>query len=132
LEGRVVFANRRAAELIGFTEGNSHNRPLSSLLTAEGAGEVMSRLETPRTGHQVDDVFETELVRRDGSRIWVEANGVSVLKDGQISGRLVVVRDITARRRTEAALREASQRLQAIVDASPVAMSAIDEAGRVL
>ncbi len=132
LEGRVVFANRRAAELTGYTEAESYNRPLSSFLTSEGAAEVVSRLEAVRTGHQVDARFETELVRRDGSRIWVEANGVSVVKGGQVSGRLVVVRDITGRRLAEAALRETSQRLQAIVDASPVAISAIDKAGRVL
>ncbi len=132
LEGCVVFANRRGAELTGYTEAEFHNRPLSSFLTPEGAVEAVSRLEATRTSHEVDRFFETELVRRDGSRIWVEANVANVLKDGQISGRLAVVRDITARRQAEAALRQTSQRLQAVVDASPVAISVVDEAGRVV
>jgi PAS domain S-box-containing protein len=132
LEGRVVFTNPRAAELTGYTETESHNRPITSFLTTEGAAAEASRLETARTGGHVDPFLEMELVRRDGSRIWVEANGVNVLKDGRVSGRLVVIRDISARRQAEATLRETSQRLQAVVDASPVAISVIDQAGRVL
>jgi PAS domain S-box-containing protein len=132
LEGRVVFTNPRAAELTGYTETESHNRLITSFLTTEGAAAVASRLETARTGGHVDPFLEMELVRRDGSRIWVEANGVNVLTDGRVSGRLVVIRDISARRQAEATVRETSQRLQAVVDASPVAISVIDQAGRVL
>jgi PAS domain S-box-containing protein len=130
-EGRVVFANRRGAELTGYTETETRTRPLSSFLTAEGAAETASRLEAARTGRHVEPFFETELVRRDGSRIWVEVNGVNVVTDGQVSGRLAVIRDITARREAEAALRETSQRLQAIVDSVPIAISVVDEAGHV-
>ncbi len=108
-EGRVVFANRRGEELTGYTEAEYRNRPISSFLTPEGAAEAGARINAAKSGRDADPFFETELVRRDGSRIWVEAKVANVQMDGQLIGRLAVVRDISSRRRAEAALREQKQ-----------------------
>jgi PAS domain S-box-containing protein len=131
LEGRVVFTNRRGEELTGYTEAEYRNRPIASFLTPEGAAEAGARINAAKSGQAVDPFFETELVRRDGSKIWVEANVANVQKDGQLMGRLAVVRDISSRRRAEAALRETSQTLRTLIDASPVAIISLDLAGRV-
>src|SRR5439155_547288 len=85
-----------------------------------------------RSGQEVDPSFEAEVVRRDGVRVSVESNVTSVFKDGQLVGRLAVVRDISTRRRAETALRDTSQRLQTLIDAAPVAIIAMDEAWRVV
>ncbi len=132
LEGRVVFANRRGEELTGYPAAALRNRPISSLLTPEGSEEAASRHEAARVGRGVTSFFETEVIRRDGSRIWVEASVVNMVKDGRVVGRLALVRDITTRRQAEAALRETSQRLQAVVDAAPVSIIAADRAGSVM
>jgi PAS domain S-box-containing protein len=132
LEGRIVLTNRRGEELTGYPAATLRNRPISSLLTREGAEEAASRIEAAKAGRDVTPFFEAEVLRRDGTRVWVEANVANVLKDGKVSGRLAVVRDITMRRQAEAALRETSQRLQAVVDAAPVAIIAADRAGRVV
>ncbi|PYM40326.1 MAG: hypothetical protein DME16_26470, partial [Candidatus Rokuibacteriota bacterium] len=84
------------------------------------------------SGQEVDPSFETEVVRPDGVRVSVESNVTSVFKDGQLVGRLAVVRDISTRRRAETALRDTSQRLQTLIDAAPVAIIAMDEAWRVV
>ncbi len=91
LEGRVVFTNRRGEELTGYTEAEYRNRPIASFLTPEGAAEAGARINAAKSGRDVDPFFETELVRRDGSKIWVEANVANVQKDGQLMGRLAVI-----------------------------------------
>jgi len=131
LEGRVVFTNRRGVELTGYAGAEYRNLPIASLLTPEGAAEAAARIGAAKSGHDVEPFFETELVRRDGSKIWVEANVANVQKDGQLIGRLAVVRDISSRRRAEAALRETSETLRTLIDASPVAIMSLDLAGRV-
>jgi len=131
LEGRVIFTNRRAEELTGYAVAEYRNLPIARLLTPEGATEVAAHIRAAHSGHDVEPFFETELVRRDGSKIWVEANVANVQKDGQLIGRLAVVRDISPRRRAEAALRETSQTLRTLIDASPVAIMSLDPAGRV-
>ena len=132
LEGHVVFTNRRGEELTGYPEAEQRGRPIWSLLAPEGAAEAQRRLQAVRSGQGVDPSFETEVVRRDGVRVSVESNVTSVFKDGQLVGRLAVVRDISTRRRAETALRDTSQRLQTLIDAAPVAIIAMDEAWRVV
>ena len=131
LEGKVVFTNRRGEDLTGYTEAEQGRRPIWSVLAPEGSAEAQRRFQSVLAGHGVDPSFETELIRRDGTRVWVEATVTSVFKDGQLVGRLAVARDITARRRAETALGDTSQRLQTLIDAAPVAIIALDEAGRV-
>ena len=131
LEGRVIFTNRRAEELTGYAVAEYRNLPIARLLTPEGANEMAAHISAAQSGHDVEPFFETELVRRDGAKIWVEANVANVQKDGQLIGRLAVVRDISSRRRAEAALRETSRTLRTLIDASPVAIMSLDPGGRV-
>ena len=49
--------------------------------------------------------------------------------DGRIV-RLEIATDITKRKRTEEALRETNQTLQALIQASPLAIIALDSAGK--
>jgi PAS domain S-box-containing protein len=68
------------------------------------------------------DRYESALVHRSGRRIDVEAT-IRVLGVG--AGRrqaLVLVRDITDRKRSEAALRESEERFRATADAAPLPM----------
>jgi len=132
LEGNVVFTNRRGEELTGYTEAEQRGRAIWSILAPEGAAEAQRRLQAVRSGQGVDPSFETEVVRRDGTRVSVESNVTSVFKDGQLVGRLAVVHDISTRRQAETALRDTSQRLQTLIDAAPVAIIALDEAWRVV
>ena len=62
--------------------------------------------------------IDLELIRKDGSRIWVETS-VSFLVDeaGQPSGILGVTRDITERKRAEVADRQLNERLMLAVRA---------------
>jgi len=131
LEGRIAFANRRGEELTGYTAAEVRDRPLASLLSPEGGAAAEARIRAACSDPDVDPFFETELVRRDGSRVWIEANVANVHKDGQLVGRLAVMRDISSRRHTEAALRETSQTLRTLIDASPVAIMSLDLGGRV-
>jgi PAS domain S-box-containing protein len=47
---------------------------------------------------------EFEILRPDGSSVWVEANSASVQKTEGVVGRLLVLRDITERKRAESLL----------------------------
>jgi len=101
LEGRLVFGNRRGEEITGYLEKEFAGRPLFSLLTPEGAQQASARLEAVRAGDKVSPIFEAQIIRKDGSRVWVEAAVTNVVKDGAVVGRLGVARDITERKRLQ-------------------------------
>ena len=77
---------------------------------------------------------EQDLVVRmtagDGSLVDVEVSG-RMLRDpgGDASGLIVVTRDISARRRTDADLRESQERFQRVVEASRDLIAILDPAG---
>ena len=115
-EGRLIFSNRRGEELAGYGQEEFVGRPLLSLLTPEGARLAQLRLGGG-DGRPVLPFFECEIIRKEGSRIWVEANVTNVVKDGRVVGRLGVVRDITERRQAEQQLHLQSTALESAANA---------------
>jgi PAS domain S-box-containing protein len=75
---------------------------------------------------------EFRIVRPDGATRWIREQGKVLCDDGGprwLAGASV---DITDRKRAEQAVREANQRMMAVVDASPLAVMALDLHGTVL
>ncbi|MBI4270439.1 MAG: response regulator [Candidatus Rokubacteria bacterium] len=103
-DGRVLFANRRAEELSGYSQAEFAGRPILSLLAPESLERAQERLAAIRSGQDVPPFFEAELVRKDGTRLWVEAHDTPIVRDDRVVGRLGVVRDVTERKRAEAEL----------------------------
>src|SRR2546428_6720778 len=74
LEGRPVFGNSRAAELTGYRLEELVGTSILSLLTPDGARLAQTRLEAVRSGQDVPPSLETQLIRKGGGVIWVEAD----------------------------------------------------------
>ena len=110
LEGRCIFANRRAVELLGYDDerellGQRMHR-LVHHTRADGSPypEAECRIyEAHRDGHGVarDDEW---LFRRDGSSFPVEYRSHPIEQDGEVVGSVLTFVDITDRRRAEAEL----------------------------
>jgi len=76
--------------------------------------------------------IELEMYRKDKSTIWVELIASFLRdKDGRTTGILSVTRNITERKRMEAALRESQRSLKEIIDFLPDATFVIDKTGKV-
>lgn len=74
---------------------------------------------------------EFEIARPEGS-LWTDTRFVpEFAKDGSVRSVLEVTRDVTAGKNAEAELRRTADRLQAVLDASPLAVIGFDPDGRV-
>lgn len=110
LDGVVTSWNDGARRLFGWTPaemvGASIRRIIPPELQVE-EDEILARL---RSGDRIRH-YETERIARDGRRLAVSLT-VSPVRDpeGRIVGASKVARDVTERRRMEAALREADRR----------------------
>jgi len=129
LEGRFVLGNRSGAELTGYSLAELAGLRVFSLLTPEGAQEVAARLSAAQAGQEVSPWLETEFLRKDGTRVWVEAQMASVLKDGQVVGRLGVVRDISERKRAEETLRLLESAVRQAGDSVVITTSQLERPG---
>ncbi len=125
--GRVVFANDRFLALFGFDRKDLAALVLEDYVAPEHRKALRERHDRRLRGEPVPTHFEYEGIRRDGGRLWLEVD-VAPLVDavGRITGTQSAIRDITERKRAEAALRETQQRLEAILEVTKTGIDVID------
>jgi diguanylate cyclase (GGDEF)-like protein/PAS domain S-box-containing protein len=104
-DGTITSWNRGAEQLYGYSADEAIGRPSGLTETPERGGEWQTLLKTVFSGQSVDN-FETERVRKDGTRIAVSLT-VSPVTDanGHIVSAAIIARDTTARVQYEQRLR---------------------------
>ena len=113
LQGNILFCNRSAEKLFGWTAGEVLGWPVGKAIAAEQAAS--SIIQWVRRGEGWSG--ECPLERRDGTT-FPAAVSVSPLHDtdGSIIGLVGIASDITDRKRTETELRQNEQRYRGIVE----------------
>jgi len=122
--GRIVSWNLSAERIFGYEEREAVGRPLTILMPphlrdAHRAG--IARVASGDQSNLVGRVTELEGQRRDGSTFPIELSlSRWSAKDGQyFTG---IIRDVTQRKRADAALRESEVRFRNLVERSPEAI----------
>lgn len=119
VEGRILSWNSGAERLYGYTAQEAIGAPVTLLIPREKQAEEEANMGRVWRGELVE-AYESVRVTKHGRRVDV-AMRISPIRDagGQIVGASKVVRDITARRRSETALRESEQRFSKFMQHLP-------------
>ena len=128
-EGRYLAANRAWASRHGIAAASIFGKTDREIFPAARAAaniEEDQRVVQSRAELRVERVVELNGVAR-----WFETIKTPIIDEhGEVTGTVGISRDITERRRAEAALRESEARLQAIMDNSAALISLRDAQGR--
>ena len=119
LQGKIVYWNRCAQQLYGWSAREAMGRVVHELLVPEQCREkaegIMSRL---RTGETWSGEFAVR--RKDGTPLSVEVTDTPVRDDGgDLVGIIGVSTDITERKGAEERLRETERRLSTLLSDTP-------------
>jgi PAS domain S-box-containing protein len=107
LEGVITSWNAGAERLYGYSAAEAVGRPISIIIPPDHPNELLRVLARLKRGEHILP-YETARVRKDGTRVQVSIT-VSPLRSssGTIIGASAIGRDVTEKKRAEAALREA-------------------------
>lgn len=99
-DGIVKFINRAAKELIGYEPEEMVNRNMMEFIAPEYYELVAKRYEDRLSGKDVPNIYEINILKKDGSTLSVEVN-TTLINYGDGPASLVYARDITQRKNAE-------------------------------
>jgi PAS domain S-box-containing protein len=120
-QGRWTFVNRRGASAVyGYEPEEMIGRPFTEFCLPEQGGRDMEVLIRVNAGEPVFG-YETQHVHKSGRPVFLSCNAIPLRDaDGRPLGATGIIRDITARRQADDALRESEARARTVVDSSPM------------
>src|SRR5271157_6217394 len=124
-EGKTVFANENMAAILGTSPGEMIGKSILPFVPQEKKDELLNHLLQREQGLQ--EHYEFPFLRADGAQVWTLLRVSPVLRDGQHSGCLALVSDITERKHAEEALRRLNRELRAISNCNQALLRATDE-----
>ncbi|MGH7267151.1 MAG: PAS domain S-box protein [Candidatus Rokuibacteriota bacterium] len=121
-EGRFTFANRAAEGLTGYRLEDLAGRSFADIVALTDVAKLVDRFRRAVAGEPVPPRTEATIVRKDGQSVFLELTLSNLIVDGRVIGRVGVARDITERKREDAAQAMRS-RLAALIADVGVAVS---------
>jgi PAS domain S-box-containing protein len=136
-QGKVTFLNPVAEAMTGWSSEEAIGKPLAAVFNIINEYTLVP-VEHPvekvlREGRIVGLANHAALVGRHGSVIAIE-DSAAPIRDltGNLAGAVMVFRDVTTRRRAEAALTESELRFRTIFNQAAVGIAVTDLTGRFL
>ena len=126
LDGAILSWNAGAERLFGYPAEEILGKPMSLLLPPEHLDEFPKILERIRSGACLEH-HEVTRMRKDCRRVEISVT-ISPIKDstGALIGSSAIAREITDRKRAEAALRQSEERFRLAIKATNDAIWDID------
>jgi len=127
LEGKIIFANERFAEIHGYPLEEVLGRQAKDLLDLESGAKVIEEDGSVREEdikeviRKIEEgiapgILEVKALQRDGTVKYLQINANYIKEDGKVVAVFGIVRDITGRRRMERALRESEEKFRSLFE----------------
>lgn len=107
-EDRTTFANRKMAQMLGYSADAMLGRSLFDFM--DEAGRAIAGQNAAHGWQGVSHQRDFKFRHRDGTELWAQlATSAIVDDDGRYVGALAMVTDVTERKRAEQALRQSEE-----------------------
>ncbi len=129
-KGRLEFGNRRLFQMLGYSSEESVGMHWTSLVHPDYHSVVRAQGASGKDAQS--STYECQLVRKDGTPVPVLISWAPRLDDqDKYKGNVVIVTDLTERKRTEQRLREYEARYSHLLDHMPDGV-ALSRRGRII
>jgi len=128
-DGNIISTNPAGEQITGYLTGEASPVNLTQVVAPKYLKRAVEMLENCLAGSPAE-IYELELVSKDGRPVPVEISSRVILRDGKPAGVQGIARDITERRLARQALRRLNEALEE--EARRIAHAIHDEAGQLL
>ncbi|MBW4546687.1 MAG: PAS domain S-box protein [Symplocastrum torsivum CPER-KK1] len=124
LSGRFLTVNKTYCEMLGYSAPELHQLTFAAITHPNDVQTDVVYAEQLFKGEIPIYQIEKRYIKKNGESLWVNLTSAMVSdQDGTVCFGLGMVEDITERKRTEEALSETNQTLQALIQACPLAIT---------
>ena len=116
-DGVMKMFNPRLPEFWGGSEEEIKGRPFTDFVHPDALPDIIKNYNRRMSGESFPSTYETTMMRKDGSRSFVEMNAGIIEYEGRPAD-LVIVRDINDRKMAQEALRRSEELYRTLSEAS--------------
>ena len=116
-DGVIKMFNPRFSEFWGGSEDEIRGRPFTGFVHPDALPDIINNYNRRMSGESFPSTYETTMMRKDGSRSFVEMNAGIIEYEGRPAD-LVIVRDINDRKMAQEALRRSEELYRTLSEAS--------------
>lgn len=129
VDGAVRYGSPSFERVLGYPQGALTSENLFKLIHPEDRDHVRQMLETGAQNPGATQSIQFRALHRKGSWRVLEAIGKRFEIESTAAGYVLNSRDITERKRSEEAVRQANETLRAVIEMSPLAIYTLDLEG---
>lgn len=132
VHNRFIRVNEAMCKALGYSESELLSMTPSDFLYPESEKRFRQRMLDVLAGKEVDESVEYHVKAKNGSSLWVVIHALLLHKGSTVDSALVVVHDITERKRSERALLSAERKYRRLFETTQDGIMARDLAGRMI
>jgi PAS domain S-box-containing protein len=127
-EGVITFANRAAESALGYGQDELLGIAMADIIHPDSLPLVAERYRLRQSGKGVSSVYESKLLKRDGTVLTVEVSAVTTTTDGRVAS-MAFVTDVSGRKLAEDGLRESEEKYRHLVENINAVVYSVDQNG---
>ncbi|MHC1784975.1 MAG: PAS domain S-box protein [Anaerolineaceae bacterium] len=110
-DGMIASSNARIAEMLGYSDEELSNRPITDFMFEEDITDHLRKIENRHQG--LSETYERRFRRKDGETLWTQVSATPLHDDeNQYNGSFAMYTDITERKRAEEEINKLNQELE--------------------
>jgi PAS domain S-box-containing protein len=125
-DGLLKYANPRLTEITSYAIEEVMDTPFINYIYPDERSTAVDRYNRRMAGEKISAIYESAIRLRDGRRIDVELNAGATTFEGKLAD-LIIIRDITERRRVEGELQQSLKKLRRALDDTVHALTSVIE-----